>query len=330
MKQLSHETHQAVPLQSFIAASIGRGVIGACSPFPALRRTFAKVGITPAHFGNRAVRMQIPKSSKSFLMTGADTNHLTFQLFWGGTDYYEPFTRKVIETLTASAKVFIDVGANVGFFSLVAATVNPQLTLIAFEPNPSMFATLSANKRINDLSNLRVEPMAVSNVEGEAQLFLSPSDMSASLVPDFQKDLNPSPTSVSVRTTTLDSYVQQVGLQAPMVLKIDAEGHEKAVLQGAQRTISNLKPDLVIEVLGDFDPTLLRQYREQGYRFYKITNQGLLESEAVTLTKIGEFVFFNYLFTTRPLGEIYSLSEVLRQSATGINLFQTSKFAAHV
>src|SRR5438270_2664282 len=154
--------------------------------------------------------------------------------------------------------------------------------------------------------------------------------MSASLLRDFQKDLNPVRGSVSVRTATLDSYVRPQGLGTSMVIKIDVEGHEKAVLEGAQSTISNIRPDVVIEVLENFEPSLLELFRTQGYRFYKITHRGLIESEMVTLIKIGDFFFFNYLFTRRPRGQINEISEKIRQRAGSINLYQTSKFATHL
>ena len=327
---LLREIQRAAMLKKIIIAWVGKLVIAVCRPFPSVRRFCARAGITPAHFGNRAVRLPIPRHSKSILMTGAATNHLPFRLFWSGTDYYEPFTRTVIEMLTASSEVFIDVGANTGFFSLVAATLNPRLALIAFEPNPTMFRMLCENKRINRLSNLTSEPLALSNAEGETQLFLSDSDMSASLIPDFQKAADSSSVSVPVKRTTLDHYVQRLGLHGSIVIKVDVEGHEKAVLEGAASTISNLRPDFVIEVLGDFDSSLLDQFRLQGYRFYKITHQGLIESDAVILTKIGDFFFFNYLFTTRPVGDIGAISENIRQRASGINLYHTSKFATHL
>jgi len=327
---LPREAHPAAILKKSTIDCLGKLVIGGCSPLPFLRPLFAKAGITPANFGNRAVRLPIPHSSKTLRMAGADRNHLTYQLFWTGTNYYEPFTRTAIEMLTASSELFIDIGANVGFFSLIAAILKPQLAVIAFEPNPTMYGMLCENKRINGLANLRLEPLALSSADGEAQLFLNGSDMSASLLPDFQKDLNPACRSVTVKTTTLDSYVQRLGLGGSVVMKIDVEGHEKAVLGGAWRTISKLKPDIVIEVLGDFDALLLDQFRKQGYRFLKITHEGLIESDAVTLTKIGDFFFFNYLFTTRPQEQIRAISEEIRQRAKNINLYQTSKAATHL
>src|SRR5207248_2014430 len=168
-------------IKKSITSPIAKMVIGLSCASPGLRSAFRRAGITPSRFGNRLVRVPFRSGPGSLRIAGAGDVHLSFQLFWSGIDYYEPFTRTVIELLARSSRVFIDVGANIGFFSLVAATLNPRLKVVAFEPNPKMFALLLEHKRANSLSNLMAEPLAISNCDGTGQLFLNSSDMSASL-----------------------------------------------------------------------------------------------------------------------------------------------------
>ena len=328
-RAVSRLANPRVLIDTTIKDPVAKAIITGCCMAPALRRGFARLGVTPARFGERPVRIPFSSHPEDVALIGAGTNHLTFQLFWRGINYYEPFTRMVIEALTRSRDIFIDVGANAGFFSLVAAKLNPGLQAIAFEPNPKMFALLSQNKELNPLSNLIAEPLALSNVETEATLFFNRSDMSASLVPDFQNCFNPTTGSVTVKTTTLDAYVERNGLEGSMVLKVDVEGHEREVLQGAERTISTRRPDIVMEVLENFDPAIMAKFKEHGYRFYKITNRGLLVANTVGLTRIGDFTFFNCLLTTRPIGELYGISEQIQKVARGINLYETSKYVTH-
>jgi FkbM family methyltransferase len=316
-------------LTKIFSAPAAKAVLLACCAMPTLRPCFARLGMTPSRFASRAARVGIPGGSTNLLLTGMNDNHLSFQLFWRGMDYYEPFTRKVIECLTASSRFFVDVGANIGFFSLVASKLNSQLRAFAFEPNPKMFALLCKHIRLNGLTNLSAESCALSNREGEAPLFLSESDMSASLLPDFQKNFSPALATVPVKLTTLDSFARRTGLSGPVVLKVDVEGHEKEVLEGAAGFIAEFRPDIIIEVLGNFDASSLARLRGHGYHFYRITHQGLSASAIVALTKIGDFTFFNYLFTTRPAGELAGISEVIREHARGINLYDTSKFVQH-
>lgn len=296
---------------------------------PALRPCFVRVGVTPARFGNRPSRVALPGHSETLLITGMGENNLSYRLFWDGMNYYEPFTRTVIERLTASSQFFVDIGANIGLFSLVAAKLNPQLRVFSFEPNPKMYALLSEHIRINDLLNATPVSCAVSNCEGKAQLFLSKSDMSASLVPDFQKEFSPAHSAVGVKTTSLDAFVQRAGLSGSVVLKVDVEGHEKEVMDGAMESIAALKPDIIMEVLKDFDLVRLEQFRKLGYRFYQITDQGLGSSDTVTLTKRGDFTFLNYLFSARPTQELQLVSQAIRERARGINLYRTSKYMTH-
>jgi len=113
------------------------------------------------------------------------------------------------------------------------------------------------------------------------------------------------------------------------VLKVDVEGHEREFLDGAQWTLETRKPDMILEVLENFDPATIARFKSLGYRFYKITHRGLLKSEKVQLTRIGDFTFFNYLFTTRADGEMYRISAKMRERALGINLYKTSKYVRH-
>src|SRR5215469_7338724 len=254
-------------LKQLVSTPIAKIVIALSSASPSLRHYFGRMGITPSRFGKRVVRVPFREQPASLLIAGAGDVHLSFQLFWVGMDYYEPFTRTVIEMLSGRAGVFIDVGANIGFFSLVAGVLNPRLKVVAFEPNPKMFALLLEHKRVNRLSNLTAEPLAVSNSDGTGQLFLSSSDMSASLQPDFQADFSPACGSVPVERTTLDSYVRRQGISGSMLLKVDVEGHDQAFLEGAWATIAELRPDIVLEVLEDFDPSSQEQFQRSGYGF---------------------------------------------------------------
>ena len=316
-------------LKRTVSSPIAKAVIATCCVFPSLRGHFARAHVTPNRFGNRVVRIPFRDRAGGLLIAGANDVHLSFQLFWTGIDYYEPFTRTVIEMLARHTGAFIDVGANIGFFSLIAAKLNPFLRVFAFEPNPKMFTLLAQHKRLNGLLNLTVEPVALSNGDGTAELFLNSSDMSASLEPHFQENFNPAVGSVRVKRMTLDSYVQQHGILGSLLLKVDVEGHDQPFLEGARNTIARFRPDIIIEVLGDFEPVALKQFRKSGYRFYRITHQGLLESEAPTLTKIGDFVFYNYLFTTKTTAELDEISKTIRARARHINLYRTSKFADH-
>lgn len=163
----------------------------------------ASLRLFPAY---RAVRVQTP-DARNLRLTNVSTNYLSLQLFWKGSIYYEPLTTLLLQELLQPGATFVDVGANIGFFSLMAALSTPGIEVIAFEPNPKNFSILEENVRANGLEKIvNCEPLAISNKEGTATLYLNTSDMSASLTPDFQTGFNPAVKSVAVTTETLDGY----------------------------------------------------------------------------------------------------------------------------
>ena len=95
-------------LKQLVTTPIAKIVIALSCASPSLRHFFGRVGITPALFGKRVVRVPLGGRPGSLLIAGAGEVHLSFQLFWVGIDYYEPFTRTVVEMLSARADVFID------------------------------------------------------------------------------------------------------------------------------------------------------------------------------------------------------------------------------
>jgi hypothetical protein len=152
---------------------------------------------------------------------------------------------------------------------------------------------------------------------------LSASDMSASLHADF--DFHPTQT-VEVKTTTLDNYLARNRVPGPLVIKLDAEGHEESVLKGARKTLDSLRPDIVTEVTLDYGRETTALLREAGYHFYPITDRGLVESDALVPVVRDRFVFLNCLLSARPANEIGSLFHRIEPAVRSIDLTQTSKY----
>ena len=100
--------------------------------------------------------------------------------------YHERYEADLVQRLLADADVFWDVGANVGYFTLVAATaLNNRGRIVAFEPGQNAYARLTENLALNPYGNIQTFAVAVSHREGEAVLHLAGdiADSSASLYP---------------------------------------------------------------------------------------------------------------------------------------------------
>ncbi|HVV31571.1 MAG TPA: FkbM family methyltransferase, partial [Mycobacteriales bacterium] len=156
----------------------------------------------------------------------------------------------------ASAGHVLDVGANTGFYSLVAVLANPELWVQAFEPVPYVAEILTANVRLNRLDGrVALQRSAVGTQDGSATLHLPPRaagvvETSASLSPDF-KDAITERLEVAVRA--LDSWWGEVGQPPIGVIKVDVESRELDVLRGAEQLVRRCRPVIFYELLPQGD-----------------------------------------------------------------------------
>ena len=157
------------------------------------------------------------------------------QMGWEG--FEAPLPSAVVRILRRWPGVLLDVGANTGFYSLIAVASGPDTTAIAYEPVPAIVEMLRANLRLNRASKrVTVEELAIGDRSGRATLHLPPPqpdgtiETSASLEPDFKEVIA---SSFEVRTSTLDDAWRASGEPAVTMVKVDVEGAEARVLAGA-------------------------------------------------------------------------------------------------
>lgn len=317
-----------IPLARVATSLIGRMLFKCCSSMPRIKRPLRPLGLRTWHKFQFEHPVRVPLERGNHLrLLNVQKNYLTFQLFWRGSLYYEPITRLIIEHISTDDTLFIDVGANMGFFSLTLAVARPRVRVLAFEPNPNVYNMLAQNVMLNGLAGrVQCEPMALSSEEATRRLYLHTSDMSASLEPDFQAGINARHEVVTVPTVTLDGYLRKHCPANRYVIKVDIEGHENAFFTGALQTIRALTPDIIVEVLETTTIAVLPELRALGYYFYGITNEGLLESKELKLNKRGSLTFLNYLLTRKDPLEAAKLFEQIRPTIANINWKDTSKY----
>lgn len=146
--------------------------------------------------------------------------------------------------------VFFDVGAHYGWMSMVAARrTGRNGKVVAFEPSPSSVAVLRYHKRMNRLTQMEIVPKAVTNTDAAEMPFTLVGDGDAvmnSLIEIEEVKSDPRGcTVIQVEAITLDAYSQQTGL-APAMIKIDAEGAEMWICEGARRLLAQSRPMLII------------------------------------------------------------------------------------
>ena len=146
---------------------------------------------------------------------------------------------------TATPAVVLDVGANVGNYSRTILKVAPGAQVYCFEPHPVNVSLLESALG----TSVTVVPVAVGSAPGTLELYDyegTTGSSHASLHKEvFEQILQRPHRSQYVPVTTIDEFVEQRGIEAIALLKVDVEGHEYAVLQGAARVIRERKVDLV-------------------------------------------------------------------------------------
>ncbi len=172
---------------------------------------------------------------------GPDTDH-----FIGGN--YELPVQSVFEQWIRRDDVCYDIGANLGFLTLLASRLaGPSGSVHAFEPVPRNAATIQRNAQLNQLMNIVVYPLALSSVSGTAELLLAEHAGGAVLSSVGVPPPDPAG-KVVVETAALDEFVSRRGLPAPNFVKLDVEGAELDVLKGMTCILRESQPKILIEV----------------------------------------------------------------------------------
>lgn len=163
--------------------------------------------------------------------------------------------RKFLEILRPGDVVF-DIGANIGWYSLLAARhVGPAGRVVAFEPDLDNAALVQRNATSNGLTNMTVVPAAVTDQNGWAT-FLNKGSLEGRLDKDdddaqrqrrAKRDQRVRGT-VPVPMLSLDTWIEQIRQAPPSLIKIDIEGAEIAALRGMTETLRSAQPTLIIEL----------------------------------------------------------------------------------
>jgi len=162
-------------------------------------------------------------------------------------DYDERREADLITRVLAPGEIFWDVGANLGYFTLLAAaSLKNTGQVVAFEPAQTAFSQLTANIALNPFTNIVTYPVAVTDREGEALLYSTPelADGRANLFQPGTDQTGRQP----VPTVTLDGWRRREHQAPPDFIKLDVEGAEAAALRGVQETLAVSEPLLLVEM----------------------------------------------------------------------------------
>lgn len=212
---------------------------------------------------------------------------------------YELPTVRFIRSIMRSGDVAIDVGAQIGYLTLAMATSsNGNVRVISFEPEATNIQRLKTNLSLNPGLDVAIVEKAASNVNGMLRLFLS-HDHNSGTHSTIPNGVNVSSDFVEIPSVTLDTYVAQNGISSIRLIKIDVEGGELEVIQGAAGLLQKHRPILVMEMSdalqaarGFSTPEFKKLLADQNYSSFTISANGMLVTSSLNATHTMDNVVF--------------------------------------
>ncbi len=161
---------------------------------------------------------------------------------------FEPAVRKAFIALAGGGLNLIDIGANIGYYTLLGASIiGGGARVYSFEPQPRVACRLHRNIALNQLHNVTVFQLALSDKEGYADFYLPTSGMEShgSMAENGRFEVKER---VVVATRRLDAVLQELGNPKIGLIKIDAEGAELSIFKGASGLLrSPGRPAIIFE-----------------------------------------------------------------------------------
>ncbi|GAB4500986.1 MAG: hypothetical protein Fur0035_05270 [Anaerolineales bacterium] len=168
---------------------------------------------------------------------------------WLGT--YEPELQAAIRDLIAPGATVYDVGANIGYVSLLLAKrVGPAGRVFAFEPLPANLERIRQNVALNQLNNVTVVPAAVTDQNGEVTFYVHDSVGMGKAAGSAGRSNSVYRAEIRVAALSLDEFIFGQGNPPPQVVKMDIEGGEVLALPGMKRALETHHPLMLLELHG--------------------------------------------------------------------------------
>jgi len=229
---------------------------------------------------------------RSLKLNTNQTNYLTKFIFWEGG--YQSFEyTSIFLKLIKKLHVFIDIGANIGFYSLLAAMENKDIQVIGFEPAEGPLYFYRKNVQENGFKNIRIEPIAISDQNGNIDFYEIKNQKYKYLQHNLAGESNAgSKTSGrnfvinTVSSLTFDDYARINKIDNIDLIKIDTEGTEHLILAKADNVLREIKPIIICETLfNKIEGDLEKIMKSFGYEFYNHTELGLKKVQSIVRKK---------------------------------------------
>lgn len=246
-------------------------------------------------------------------------NEKTILDFLQSGQLYEPDVFHAFVRLLEKGDRVFDVGANIGFFTLLsAALVGPEGAVVSFEPDAENIKRLSANIDLNGLNNVTTIERPASDKVEQVGFYINSDNSGGNSLWDpalfpGNDESKANPKRLDMQTTTLAREADALDAGDIKLIKVDTEGAEQLILQGAKEILEGVKVPFVISELHQFglermgcSPKSLREFMEgMGYSTFALTLDGSLPKFIPPKTEISTNHIINLLFSTPDLVSKY-------------------------
>ncbi|MYS22582.1 methyltransferase, FkbM family [Streptomyces sp. DvalAA-14] len=194
---------------------------------------------------------------------------------------WEPRMTQWLKRRLRPGDTFVDVGANIGYFSVLASQlVGPEGKVVAIEASRAFQDRLAQNARLNGCTNIRAVHTAVSDKQQTLTFILASSNnMGANSIVPYD---GPAESTFDIEAFPLPDVLEEDEIAKARVIKVDVEGAEGSAVRGMAPLLDRLRPDAEITVevtpermaqLGDSVEELLETMRGAGFHVYRLANE---------------------------------------------------------
>lgn len=197
---------------------------------------------------------------------------------------WEPVITNYMRRILQKGDIFVDVGANVGYYSLMAAQrVGAEGQIHAIEPSPKIFSILSENVRLNHMDNISLHRLATGEVSGQSEIFNgeTSANAAATTLRASKGERRNFRSEGMVDVKSLATIVPTDQLLSARLIKIDVEGAEGATIRGFQNLLGQFSDhtEFIIELneealleVGETTANIIRLFDQHGYGAFQLPN----------------------------------------------------------
>ncbi len=206
---------------------------------------------------DKHVDVLVPNSPTPLSITGSADDFGVIGAIERAQGNYEPQVMNVLSRVVQPADVCVDIGANIGILALLMARLAFDGTVYAFEPGDTSYAYLAQNVETAHAANVVAAQMGVYDITGTLELQVAQSHPGGAYISQTAAH---EASSEKIHVTRLDDWAETLELTHVDVIKLDIEGAELRVIEGARRTLERFRPFLVVEC----NPVALERFQKAG------------------------------------------------------------------